>query len=103
MFKRLTVSALVFGMAALAPPAVQAQGKCGPRDPFVAQLTEKYKEVSKGVGLSSATQVVEFWASDETGTFSVLITYPNGMTCILATGRNWTVPLAEAARLDPPV
>lgn len=101
MFKRLTTSALVFGMAALAPPFAEAQSKCGPREVFVAKLTDQYKETSKGVGLASPTQVVEFWVSEETGTFSVLLTYPNGMTCLIATGRNWTDSAADSARLDP--
>ena len=99
MFKRLTSTALIFGMAALAPPA-SAQ-TCGPRDQLVAQLTEKYKEISRGVGLTSATQVVEFWSSKTTGSFSVLVTYPNGTTCILATGSNWTEAPTLAANTDP--
>ncbi|MDB9856798.1 hypothetical protein OAC63_00190 [Amylibacter sp.] len=100
MFKRLTSTALVFGMAALAPPAATAQ-TCGPRDQLITQLTERYQEVSRGVGLSSATQVVEFWASNKTGTFSVLLTYPNGLTCILATGSNWTEAPHLASNSDP--
>lgn len=100
MFKRIAVSALVFGMAAIAPPVAEAQStnKCGPRGPFVESLTQKYKEVSKGVGLSSATQVVEFWVSEETGTFSILVTYPNGMSCILAAGQNWTEPVMKEVK-----
>jgi hypothetical protein len=100
MFKRLVSTALVFGMAAMAPPAF-AQQKCGPRDQLVVQLTDKYHEVSRGIGLTSATQVVEFWASEKTGSFTVLVTYPNGMTCILAAGQNWIEKPVLAVNKDP--
>lgn len=100
MFKRITTSAIIFGMAALAPPLAHAK-TCGPRNQLVVQLTEKYHELRQGAGLSSATQVVEFWASDRTGTFSILVTYPNGTTCILATGNNWTAFEPNTAALDP--
>lgn len=101
MFKRLAGAALVFGMAALAPPLAEAQSKCGQRDNFVAQLQSKYKEINRGVGLSSDTQVIEFWVSEETGTFSIFVTYPNGLSCIIATGKNWTDSEISAASLDP--
>lgn len=100
MYKRISSAALVFGMAALAPPAM-AQKKCGPRDQLVSQLTDTYQEVSRGVGLTSATQVVEIWASEKTGSFSVLVTYPNGMTCILAAGKNWIDKPLLALNTDP--
>ena len=101
MFKRTTITALVFGMVALAPPAAQAQQNCGSREKFVSHLAEKYKEVSQGVGVSSPTQVVEFWASEDTGTFSIFVTYPNGISCIIATGNNWTEAMAAPAAVDP--
>ncbi len=100
MFKRLTSTSLVFGMATLAPPVASTQ-TCGPRDPLIRKLTKRYQEVSRGFGLSSATQVVEFWVSNRTGTFSVLLTYPNGVTCILATGSNWTESPHLALNTDP--
>lgn len=100
MFKRLTSTALVFGMAALAPPAWAAT--CGPRDQMVSHLTEKYQETRRGAGLSSATRVVEFWSSAQTGSFTLLLSYPNGMTCLLATGNNWSdaAPVERSAQIN---
>ncbi|WP_069299496.1 hypothetical protein [Neptunicoccus sediminis] len=88
MFKRLTSTALVFGMAALAPPVAAAP--CGPRAEIVTHLAQTYQEVRRGAGLSSATRVVELWSSAQTGSFSILLSYPNGMACVLATGSNWS-------------
>lgn len=97
MFKRLTSTALVFGMAALAPPAAAAP--CGPREEIVTYLADKYQEVRRGAGLSSATRVVELWSSAQTGSFSILLSYSNGIACVLATGSNWS----DAAPFDAAV
>ena len=70
MFKRILSAALVFGMAALAPP-VLAQQNCAPRDAIVEQLTEKYGEVIRGGGLHSDSQFFEVWSSKVTGTWSI--------------------------------
>ncbi|MEO3417124.1 hypothetical protein AAFO92_20910 [Roseovarius sp. CAU 1744] len=89
MFKRLFSMALVFGAAALAPPA-QAQGiHCMPRDVLVQRLANNHDEELKGGGLQNAQQLLEIWSSDSTGSFTVFITRPNGQSCVVATGQNW--------------
>ncbi|MFB9149030.1 hypothetical protein [Roseovarius ramblicola] len=92
MFKRLCSTALIFGAAALAPPlAAQAQGvACLPRDALVERLESRYKESLAGGGLQSPQQMIEVWASPEAGSFTVFITRPNGVGCVVATGRHWT-------------
>ncbi len=94
MFKRLCSTALIFGAAALAPPvAAQAQAQgvaCLPRDALVERLEGRYKESPAGGGLQNPQQLLEVWASEETGSFTVFVTRPNGVSCIVATGQNWT-------------
>ncbi len=89
MFKRIAASALVFGMVATAPPVSAQPTTCGPRDRIVGQLSEKYGEIRQGAGLRSATQILEVWSSKKTGSWSVLITDSNGVSCIMAAGQNW--------------
>ncbi len=100
MFKRIATAALIFGMAATAPPAL-AQSACAPRDKIVSQLTDKYGEVSHGVGLQSGTKLVEVWSSKRTGSWSILVTHASGLSCILATGKNWTPNPKFALAGDP--
>ncbi|MGX0875412.1 hypothetical protein ACSSV4_000084 [Roseovarius sp. MBR-154] len=99
MFKRLCSTAMIFGAAALAPPhPVQAQAiSCLPRAELVERLEGRYREHPAGGGLQSPQQLLEVWASDESGSFTVFVTRPNGVSCILATGQNWT----GAARFRP--
>lgn len=92
MFKRLCSSAVIFGAAALAPPeAAHAQAMtCLPRAALVERLEDRYKEHLAGGGLQSPQQLLEVWASEETGSFTVFITRPDGVSCIVATGQHWT-------------
>ncbi len=90
MFKRLLGLALTFGMAATAPPAFAAS--CGARDSVVANLKDKYSEQLTVGGLQKtrgSQAVMEIWSSVETGTFTVLLTQANGISCIVAAGTDF--------------
>ncbi len=85
----------IFVMAALVIAAMwfvsaaQAQTVCGTRDSIVAMLGDKYGEVRKGGGLAGETAILELWVSEATGTWTILKTTPNGLTCFVAVGDNW--------------
>jgi hypothetical protein len=98
MFKRLCSTAIIFGAAALAPPTVaQAQGlTCLPRAALIERLEGRYKEHLAGGGLQSPQQLLEVWASDETGSFTVFVTRPDGVACVVATGQHWNSVTAAA-------
>ncbi|MBO9476186.1 hypothetical protein J7382_01440 [Shimia sp. R11_0] len=91
MFKRLVGTALLFGMAAAAPPAF-ANG-CGPREIVVERLENHYSEGRSAAGLQgnsgNKVAILEIFSSDTTGTFTVILTNAEGMSCILAAGTDW--------------
>jgi len=89
MFKRLLSTALVFGAAALAPPAEAQAMQCLPRETLVQTLQSNFGERLTGGGLQSSRQLLEIWSSGETGSFTVFFTQPNGISCIVATGQHW--------------
>ena len=89
MFKRLIATGLVFGAAALAPPAEAQAQRCLSRDALIEKLQANYGEKLTGGGLQSAHQLLEVWTSDETGSFTVFFTQPSGISCIVAAGENW--------------
>ncbi len=95
MFKRHLTAALVFGMAATAPPALAAGIQCAARDNVTENLAVKYEEEQAGIGLQSQDRLVEIWASPETGSWTLLMTQADGTTCVLATGHNWHTKSAE--------
>ncbi len=104
MYKRImTTSVLILGMAAAAPPDAQAQMACGTRDSVVAKLGDKYGEVRRGGGLAGPTAIFEIWASEATGTWTILKTTPNGLTCVMAVGDGWQDDAGEAIPAGDPV
>jgi hypothetical protein len=89
MSAKVSILSLAFLFAM--PAGVQAQSgmPCFQRDTLVTALEEKYKESLTGGGIQNETQILEVWASAETGTFTVIITRADGISCIAATGKGW--------------
>ena len=83
----LLLTALILGLLFVSP--AQAQMVCDTRDSVVERLGEKYGEVWRGGGLSRPTAIFEIWASEATGTWTILKTTPNGWACIMAVGDGW--------------
>lgn len=97
MFKRIVTAALVFGAAATAPPAF-AQTACGPREHIVGRLHQQFAENLTGGGLQTAQSLLELWTSAKTGTWTLIVTQTNGISCIVASGTNWH---QEAPTIEP--
>ena len=95
MFKRLLSTALIFGAAAMAPPAHAQSMRCMPRDHLVQKLGADYAEQLTGGGLQNAQQLLEIWTSEKTGSFTVFVTRPNGQSCVMATGSHWNSTVTE--------
>ena len=82
------------------PLAAAAQGQnCGNRDLVVERLTTKYGESRQSIGMAPKGRVVEVFASHETGTWTITVTMPNGITCLVASGQAFETldePIAPA-------
>ena len=87
MYKRLLTASLLFGMSALAPPLHAAT--CGPRDGVVERLQTQYEETLKAQGLQNAQALIEIYSSEKTGSYTVLLSRADGISCILSTGTHW--------------
>jgi hypothetical protein len=74
-------------LTAVAPPA-GAQSACGPREQLVRLLASQYKEDPVGMGLSQPGQVLEVFASSN-GSWTMVMTMPDGKACMIAAGDNW--------------
>ncbi|WP_372610215.1 hypothetical protein [Aquicoccus sp.] len=90
LLKRIVAAGLAVGAILTAIPA--HAGDCAAREQVVQRLERDYAEKLTGGGLHDAEAldtVVEVWASPETGTFTVILTGADGVSCILATGTDW--------------
>lgn len=68
---------------------------CAERADLVAQLTQNYGEHRQAAGLAGGDGLVELFASPETGSWTITVTGPDGIACLLAVGEHFT--LFEAA------
>jgi hypothetical protein len=84
--------ALSLGFAGmiLASHAAFSQGtQCAPRETVRASLQEKYGETRRSLGLAGQGAVMEVYAADATGTWTILMTLPNGTSCLIASGQGY--------------
>ena len=85
MIKSMFVAALSLCLMA---ELAQAQRYCPPHDQAVAQLNERHNEWRIGSGISRWGNIVELFIS-EAGTWTILVTRPEGSSCVVASGGDW--------------
>lgn len=85
----MTIGLGVMALAAQQLPAQTAQTaqNCAPRPMVLEQLASDFGETRRSIGLARQGQVVELFASAETGSWTITITLPNGLTCLVAAGQ----------------
>ena len=79
---------LIFALVAVFSYPANAQSVCGPRAELVSKLSQKYSESPVAVGEESRGSVLEVLVSPS-GSWTILRTMPNGVSCLLAAGENW--------------
>ncbi len=89
MVRILTVvlGALLIGWSAFPPPA-GAQSMCIPRDDLLAALKKSHSEIPVSIGLTANGAVIEVLSSAE-GSWTIIMTRPDGVSCVVAAGENW--------------
>jgi len=77
-------------VAILAATSTQAQTRnCGERTSITERLKSGYGETFAGGGLRNGESIFEVWKSDENGTWTILMTTPDGRSCVMAAGTDW--------------
>lgn len=71
-----------------APPQQPPVAACGDRSHVIAQLKEKFHEELTGFGLTGIGAIVEL-VSSESGSWTLMLSFPNGRSCLIATGKQW--------------
>ena len=76
------------------PSLAAATGACAPRAVVLERLATAYGETRQSIGLGPNNQMVEVFASDATGTWTITVTQASGVTCLVASGQAYET-LAE--------
>lgn len=92
------MGALLILLGALVQPAA-AQTSCGARQDVADKLKRGYDEQPSALGLAHNGTVVEVFTSP-TGTWTIILTRPDGVSCLMATGESWQAMAQEIAELE---
>ena len=84
----IVAGVLCAGAMDVTPASAQDARLCTSRDAMVKALKGKYQEQRRGMGVASRAGVMEFYVSAK-GTWTIVMSMANGMSCILAAGRDW--------------
>ena len=98
--KALTTAAALALMCAVPLGAAAAKTVCKPRAEMVEILARKFGEHQRSFGLQNDRRVLELYVSAE-GTWTAILTKPNGQSCVVAAGEAFTtlpaIPAGEPA------
>ena len=81
----MTVVALVFGARSVAAQ----QPACTERSDVLDHLNSQYSEAPVAMGLANNGGVIEILSSKTGKSWTIILTMPNGTTCMIAAGENW--------------
>ncbi len=94
-----TMFKMTMGLGIMVLAAQQAHARnCAPREDVVRRLAETYGETRQGIGIARQGTVMEVYASDQTGSWTVTMTRPDGMICLVVSGQAYE---AMAETLPP--
>lgn len=101
--KTLVIAIPAFVIASTIAASAQTITWCGPRTEVVRKVEHQFGETRRGMGLRGRGSVMELFTSEERGTWSLIRTYTNGESCVVAVGQDWTPDQVEVgvAKKDP--
>lgn len=77
----------LLGLVSAQGIAAQPAANCGPREAMVARLNDGYGETRQSIGLGANNALMELFASQQTGTWTITVTLASGLTCLIAAGQ----------------
>jgi hypothetical protein len=81
--------------------AIERPAACFKRSDLVVYLADQFKETPQVVAVTDAGMLLEVFASKRGATWTMAVTTPAGLTCLMATGQDWQ-SLPTSAEVGPP-
>lgn len=100
---RRTFFLMSFGIGAMILAAQQTQAQtrnCADHGQVVERLAQSYGETRQSIGLGADNSVVEVFASMDTGSWTITVTRPGGLTCLVAAGQAYQYLNEPIANFD---
>ena len=101
MLRMLSGLSVAVGAMVLANTAEANNRNCASHQAITARLADVYGERRQAMGLGGNNAVVEVYASDESGSWTITVTQPGGPTCLVAAGQSFRLEEAPLPEEDP--
>ena len=90
MYRILRILILSVAIALVSSTAMaQARPQCNERDNVLELLAKKYKETPIAAGVTNTGGLVEVLNDSKSGSWTIIVTTPQGMSCLVAAGEGW--------------
>ncbi len=100
--KQIMYSMMLFAVAvSLVSSVAMAQVPCDQRDKIVEWLAVKHKEAPIAAGVSSNGRLIEVLSTHDGDTWTVMVTSPDGNSCVIASGQGWRAKPHEVDIAEP--
>ena len=108
--KRLTwiVAPALAAAAVLSAPETTARAQtpaqaqqCDQRAKVIGHLAQKYQEAPVAIGVTTSGGMVEVLTSGDGGTWTIILSNPNGTSCLVAAGEGWRALRFDKSVYDP--
>ncbi len=81
-----------------APTPVQ---QCDQRTRVIGHLARKYQETPVAIGVTTSGGMVEVLTTGDGGTWTIILSTPNGTSCLVAAGEGWRALPFDSSANDP--
>ncbi len=96
-WKRMILGA---ALALLATEAA-AQSACNQRDDVIGHLAKKFGEAPVALGVTNKGNLVEVLTTGDGNTWTIIVSQPNGTSCMVAAGEGWRTKDHDDTKLAP--
>ncbi len=87
--RMLAMAALALGLLVHTAAAVRAQPVCMPHDELTERLYATFAEAPAANAIANNGALVELFATRDRSSWTLAMTRPGGMSCVLVAGQEW--------------
>ena len=95
----MTAIAAVFLLGASSATAQTQQ--CDQRKKVLGHLAQKYKEAPIAAGVTATGGLVEVLTTGDGNTWTIIVSQPNGLSCLVAAGEGWRKLKFDKSAVEP--
>jgi hypothetical protein len=87
--RRIALFTAAIAIVAASSPAASETEGCSARAEIVNYLSSEIQEAPVAIGMTNDGRLLEILSSRAGGSWTMLVTLPNGISCPVAAGENW--------------